>query len=376
MNSKIKETSNSKRFAVIVFDEGNSATVVPLSWVTEDKHHCYWPDVSGPVLASLMANPKSTPNKSTWVLHEARILGKYKTLKLAREAEFTSLMTSGIESDSDGSTEIPRLRSARIRQHIRVDRHSDEDESFEDTVNTDLPLPSTTLFQFNDINKVATGAPGATNDQPEQCSNNSVPLQFQVANNPVAENSEQILDLEISTADLGNYSAVGPGSIHFYVTDSNKATVCVETQTDYHRGCDSKFQEIVLKKLAKLQFVQDRILAAVSSRSDFDADNFAVPNPCETIDEIELLEETLSDEDHRIKLASLRLLYSGKGKVDNSFQKLPLIHAVVIRSTRHNNVCKYASETDINKAIMEWLRLAGDRNSKRSHKKKGNSSSV
>ncbi|CAG7731451.1 unnamed protein product, partial [Allacma fusca] len=147
MSAKAKSVKKNK-FALIVFEEKETC-VVPVSWFDETKGECSWPDITGPSIASLLTNPNSLPKKS-WKPLQARSLGTYKNLKSAREAESLSLLTSGIESDSENDELVIRRRRVKPRSS-----HSLTEEDREDEVDTiegsaitgEINVPSTGLFE-------------------------------------------------------------------------------------------------------------------------------------------------------------------------------------------------------------------------------------
>ncbi|CAG7815602.1 unnamed protein product [Allacma fusca] len=62
--------------------------------------------------------------------------------------------------------------------------------------------------------------------------------------------------------------------------------------------------------------------------------------------------------------------FTGKGKGHIEFRKFIAVNQLLTRAARKNTVCKDEREADINSCIMDWLRFASDRITRRSHKKK------
>ncbi|CAG7700438.1 unnamed protein product, partial [Allacma fusca] len=141
-----KVSASKKKFAVVIYEEKETC-VVPLTWVTTDQNNCYWPDVSGPRVASLLTNPNSIPKK-TWELRQARVLGRYKTLKSAREAEVKATETSAIEIDSENDEVVPRRRKLKPKLNsVVADLHESEEDPSNLTVVREIRAPSVGLFE-------------------------------------------------------------------------------------------------------------------------------------------------------------------------------------------------------------------------------------
>ncbi|CAG7722981.1 unnamed protein product [Allacma fusca] len=136
------------KFAVVLF--GKETAVIPRLWLNSDRSECQWPDVIGSALTKLLINLASVP-KDTWIHHPIQVLGTYRTLKSAREAEEHALYTSAIESDPE--TDVPENRTRTRRKQIRrvkvvEDHESDIEEPNGDSGTTKVPLnlPESGLF--------------------------------------------------------------------------------------------------------------------------------------------------------------------------------------------------------------------------------------
>ncbi|CAG7825933.1 unnamed protein product, partial [Allacma fusca] len=74
---------------------------------------------------AILTNPNSTPKDSWEKLGNARIVGRYKTLASARNAEEKSLFTSGIESDSSEEEQVSPKRRLRRKPNRLVEEESE-----------------------------------------------------------------------------------------------------------------------------------------------------------------------------------------------------------------------------------------------------------
>jgi hypothetical protein len=52
----------SKEFSVVFFEKENKYTVVPSSWLTEDKQRCYWPSKNTKKAQKLIKSANSQPS--------------------------------------------------------------------------------------------------------------------------------------------------------------------------------------------------------------------------------------------------------------------------------------------------------------------------
>ncbi|CAG7683952.1 unnamed protein product, partial [Allacma fusca] len=100
-------------------------------------------------MLKLLANPNSLP-KSTWKVHGIRLVGTYKTLRSAREAEEIALHTSTVEVDSDDEDPSEGRARNRRKNNKKINAEDCENEELSDEalpVTISAPLPNVGLFE-------------------------------------------------------------------------------------------------------------------------------------------------------------------------------------------------------------------------------------
>jgi hypothetical protein len=69
----------SKEFSVVFFEKENKYTVVPSSWLTEDKQGCYWPSKNTKKAQELIKSANSQPSPQ-WKDFSVNIIKQYGIL--------------------------------------------------------------------------------------------------------------------------------------------------------------------------------------------------------------------------------------------------------------------------------------------------------
>ncbi|CAG7821034.1 unnamed protein product [Allacma fusca] len=360
-------SANIKRFAVVAFNKSNARCVVPLTWINLEKSICFWPKAEGPALNALLVKSNCTPNKRTWKNHNIQVLAKFKTLKAAKEAEAKSLVTSDLESDSDEEV-------LETNQRTR-DRHSKNQRPDSKSLQVDSEEESVTF---------ASEPRGGVSLQTHQISTND---------------GQNVSEAEVNDALGVEINIVNPEKLannYCSVKCDTWTQTDVEDPGDTFKGSFERFQHLVLKKLAELKIEQEKILMVVNYNSTAEVE-FIDLEPCQTQQQLEELEAQLLDANEKSRLEkclgciggsnlqkivngilsrlmsdalAVKSSYTGKGKAEFAFNGFKKINDIIVCGTRRNQAFQLATETDIKNAIGEWLRLAGDRNSNRSHKKK------
>lgn len=80
--TKMEFKKSLKLFSVVVFNKDKTFSVVPSSWITQDRTKCFWPDKKGKKGQELQKDPASVPGK-TWKLHPCIVkksFGKWKII--------------------------------------------------------------------------------------------------------------------------------------------------------------------------------------------------------------------------------------------------------------------------------------------------------
>lgn len=79
--SKIKLIMGAtKKFAVVIFNDDNCVSAVPLSWVSEDQRSCQWPVKYPHSFKKLIQDPNSKP-EADWISLAIELKKKYSKLK-------------------------------------------------------------------------------------------------------------------------------------------------------------------------------------------------------------------------------------------------------------------------------------------------------
>ncbi|CAG7829620.1 unnamed protein product [Allacma fusca] len=309
MASSISKTVSRKKFAVVSFDENEVVSIVPLKWVLPEQEQCYWPNVTGPRLASMLTNPNCAPNKSSWPLLKTRYFGKYKTLKSAQKAEETSLVTSAIEcdSDEDETSPKPRLRKkpTRLVEDDPHDSPSSDEESNKIPESQNLNIPSGDIqSEFQEI------------------------VFKKLTEIKVTQDNVLWAVTQRDVQDIREFNASEP---------CNSVEALVNPNERLEDGEFAKCLEIYLASIVGRDF--KRTVNGILGK---------------------LIGEELAT----------ATSFTGKGKATVEFLKFTNVRQLVFRASRRNSICKDKTEAEINLGVMDWLRFASDRFSNREHKKK------
>ncbi|CAG7817367.1 unnamed protein product [Allacma fusca] len=279
------------KFAVVLF--GKETAVIPRLWLNSDRSACQWPDVIESALTKLLINPASVP-KDTWKHHPIRVLGTYRTLKSAREAEEHALYTSAIESGPE--TDVPENKNRTRRKQIRrvevVDDHeSDIEESNEDSGTRKVPLnlPESGLFNEPTIESL----PGSSGEYFSE----SVPAA------PVENifRESEVLLLDPSSVCLNNQlfqtiiQESPPVAPNAFSVQAHNQSDCQKNKPLFSGDC--------VEETCRNKVSQERLIIIVGQNQIVDVEEFDdLPIPCSTKQELENLEQRLANIEDRQKI--------------------------------------------------------------------------
>ncbi|XP_031328640.1 uncharacterized protein LOC116182522 isoform X2 [Photinus pyralis] len=109
-----------KKFAVVYFEENESFSEIPSSWLNEDMKYCKWPKSLNPT--ALMV--KGIEPSDTWGNYKVRVEKFYDTLEAARKHAGT---------DYTSSEEVETGRGKRKKTSVTKSTSTDDEESTKDS---------------------------------------------------------------------------------------------------------------------------------------------------------------------------------------------------------------------------------------------------
>ncbi|XP_028417120.1 uncharacterized protein LOC114541386 isoform X1 [Dendronephthya gigantea] len=382
-------------YAVVEFIEEQLVEIVATCWIEtiDCELYCYWPRNN----ASHKLRKLEIPDKETWIAYKVRVFSYTDSVAKAQKILKRAEETSNVESDSDSGHARKRRRTKASLFEYSEGSDSDEDilkNGKKKSLRSSFPvitplLPVAPSFSSNPSNEMSL--PMAQRKEI-----------FSALSNPLTDASRTSLSSGVQnvhgsqTEAIFYQTAVGTPEGNRNLCERNQhyssgaTTDSFETpksgnRNSLHQDHDS-FQRSVLTKLDIMLEKQEEalsilrvVLGATRGVSGNEMLEDIIPNPLDSVEELENLNDRLADEDARKKMLQFFLalcghnhgfstrrilakvgtnklwsLYSLKRrKAKRAFKELAVSKIVIKACLR---VHKGVSEIDIEEQIAEYLK--------------------
>ncbi|CAL8130827.1 unnamed protein product [Orchesella dallaii] len=419
-------------YAVVEFPDEGSCDVIPTSWLTKNNTHCRYPKLPSFKITKYVRNriapPKDLDDKR-WEEHKVRVLLYTDSYEKGRTKANYAEYRSHVESETDNdrlrkstkrvvpppptqSSSDDEIDVGVVQKRRRTTNSSAKRILFRDTHPfSEFSAPATPLIQTSSTERNQPSfrlAPGSGHlnsglESPFHLSsvpNSPSTLQVVVnASNSTSTNVETVRGVETSQNRVVGTPVNGRATrstllstpvSRFIVSPAPFLTRSPEKIT--------KFQSTVLRALSVIQ--QD--LKLLMQKCDFAGGvnaegepSVPVSLPLQTIDDFYLLNEWLANTNNRTGLINqLKLIGGGSvegivrgillrvigptlnssmnfsGKFNKVKLKGTLLHAVVLDTTRSNNLGKETTDNQIQVLIQKWLNGVNDRDGGRNKRRR------